>query len=113
MVRKRELLFYKDYFREFYRLQTKKVQTRIILTLRIIEDLERVPEIYLKHLRNTDGIYEIRVQTGSDIYRIFCFFDNRSIIVIGHGFKKKTQRIPAKEIERAQKIRKEYYNEKK
>jgi predicted HTH transcriptional regulator len=93
--------------------QTKKVQTKIIRTIKIIEDLDRIPEIYFKHLENTDGLYEIRIQLGSDIYRIFCFFDDKNIVVVGHGFQKKTQKTPSKEIEKAQKIRKEYYDEKK
>lgn len=109
MVKKRELIFYKDYFRDFYKSVSVKVQIKIIWTFRIIED---IPEFYFKHLDDTDGLYEIRVQFGSDIYRIFCFFDNRNIVVVGHGFHKKTQKIPTKEIEKAQKIRKEYFNEK-
>ena len=112
MSKKREVIFYKDYFRGFYKSQTKKVQTKIIWTFKIIEDLDRIPEIYLKYLDNTSGLYEIRIQLGSDIYRIFCFFDEQNVIVIGHGFHKKTQKTPIKEIERAQKIRKEYFDEK-
>jgi phage-related protein len=93
-------------------LQTKKVQPKIIWTFRIIEDLDIIPEIYFKHLENTDGLYEIRIQLGRDIYRIFCFFDDQNVVVIGHGFQKKTQKTPIKEIEKAQKIKKEYYDEK-
>jgi len=112
MTKKRELIFYKDYFRDFYKSLTKKVQTKIIWTLRIIEDLDRIPEIYLKHLENTNGLFEIRIQSESNIHRIFCFFDDQNIVVVGHGFHKKTQKTPVKEIEKAQKIRKEYLNEK-
>jgi phage-related protein len=113
MIKKRELIFFKDYFRDFYRSQKKKVQAKIIWTFKIIEELDMIPEIYFKHLDNTDGLYEIRVQLGSDIYRIFCFFDDKNIVVVGHGFQKKTQKTPLKEIEKAHKIRKEYYDEKK
>ncbi|MEN6452694.1 MAG: type II toxin-antitoxin system RelE/ParE family toxin [Prolixibacteraceae bacterium] len=112
MNKKRELIFYKDYFRDFYKSQAKKVQTKIIWTFRIIEDIERIPEIYFKHFENADGLYEIRIQLGSDIYRIFCFFDDENIVVVGHGFQKKTQKTLQKEIEKAQKIRKEYFDEK-
>jgi phage-related protein len=69
--------------------------------------------VYFKHLENTDGIYEIRVQSGTNIFRIFCFFDKNNIVVVGHGFHKKTQKTPFKEIERAEQIKKEYYEEKK
>jgi len=111
--KKRELLFYKDYFDEFYSGQTTKVQKKILWTLRVIEDLDRIPEIYFKHLEGTDGLYEIRVQSGSDIFRIFCFFDDNNLVVIGHGFQKKTQKTPEREIERGEKIKREYYEEKK
>jgi phage-related protein len=72
-----------------------------------------IPEIYFKHLESTDGLYEIRIQLGNDIYRIFCFFDDQNVVVVGHGFQKKTHKTPIKEIEKAQKIRKEYLDEKK
>ncbi len=113
MSNKRELFFYKEYFKEFYKQQTWKVQKKILWTFQIIENLDRIPEIYFKHLENTDALYEIRVQVGNDIFRIFCFFDINNLIIIGHGFQKKTQKTPLKEIERAEKIKKEYYEEKK
>ena len=78
----------------------------------MIEELERIPETYLKHLENTEGLYEIRVQSGRDIFRIFCFFDEGKLVVIINGFQKKSQKTPKKEIERALKIRDEYENEK-
>jgi phage-related protein len=110
---KRGLLFYKDYFDKFYSDQTTKVKKKILWTLRVIEDLDRIPEIYFKHLEGTDGLYEIRVQSGSDIFRIFCFFDDNNLVVIGHGFQKKKQKTPEREIERGEKIKQEYYEEKK
>jgi phage-related protein len=110
---KRSLVFYKDYFREFYLQQTSRVQNKITWTLRLLEELDRIPEIYLKYLENTDALYEIRVQSGSNIFRIFCFFENNNIVVVGHGFKKKTQKTPLKQIERAETIKKAYYEEKK
>jgi phage-related protein len=111
--KKRELLFYRDYFREFYDGQSWKVQKKILWTLQIIETINRIPEVYFKHLENTDGLYEIRVQVGNNIYRIFCFFDKNDLVIVGHGFQKKTQKTPQKEIERAEKIKKQYYEEKK
>ena len=81
--------------------------------MRVIEDLDRIPEIYFKHLEGTDGLYEVRVQSGSDIFRIFCFFDKNNLVVIGQGFQTKTQKTPDRELERAEKIKREYYEEKK
>jgi phage-related protein len=110
--KRRKLFFYKHYFEEFYSSQTKQVKKKILWTLRVVEDIDWIPETYFKHLQGTDALYEIRVQSGSDIYRIFCFFDD-NLIVIGHGFQKKTQKTPPKEIERAERIKREYYEEKK
>ncbi|WP_317195685.1 type II toxin-antitoxin system RelE/ParE family toxin [Pontibacter aydingkolensis] len=88
------------------------MRDKIIWTLDLIEELERIPEAYLKHLENTHGLYEIRVQQGNDIFRIFCFFDEGKLVVLANGFQKKTQKTPTKEIERALKIKGEYESEK-
>ena len=72
-----------------------------------------VPETYLKHIENTDGLYEIRIQSGSNIFRIFCFFDHGQFIVVANGFQKKDQKTPKNEIEKALKIKKDYENERK
>ena len=92
--------------------QRDKVKDKIIWTLDLIEEVQKVPETYLKHLENTDGLYEIRVQLGSDIFRIFCFFDDGKLVVLANGFQKKTQKTPQKEIDKALKIKAEYESEK-
>jgi phage-related protein len=112
MNKKRELFFFKDYFENFFDNQTEKVQSKILWTLRIIEEVEYIPEVYFKHLKDTSGIYEIRVQSGSNIFRILCFFDIENLVVIGHGFQKKSQKIPKQQIEKAEQIKKEYYDNK-
>jgi phage-related protein len=112
MTKKRELYFFKDYFESFYKKQTEKVQKKVLWTLKLIEEIERVPEKYLKHLENTSGLYEIRVQVSRNIFRIFCFFDLDKIIVVGHGFQKKSQKTPKQQLEKAEKIKKEYYESK-
>lgn len=109
----RTVTFYKDYFSEFFIKQREKVQDKITWTLELIEQLEKVPETYLKHIENTDGLYEVRVKQGSDIFRIFCFFDKGKLIVLANGFQKKTQKTPKKEIDKALKIKQEYENENK
>lgn len=106
----RKIIFFKDYFQTFFEKQNKKVKAKIVWTFDLIEDLQRVPETYLKHIEDTDGLYEIRVQVGSDIFRIFCFFDKGQLVVLANGFQKKTQKTPKNEIEFALKIRKEYEN---
>ena len=109
----RLIAFYKGYFNEFFVKQDQKVKDKITWTLRLIEELPKIPETYLKHLSQTDGLYEIRVQSGGDIFRIFCFFDQGKLIILMNGFEKKTQKTPKQELARALKIKKEYYEEKK
>ncbi|WP_229310954.1 type II toxin-antitoxin system RelE/ParE family toxin [Larkinella soli] len=71
-----------------------------------------VPETYLKHIENTDGLFEIRVLSRSDIFRIFCFFDEGNLIIIGNGFQKKSQKTPKTEIDKALTIKREYEEQK-
>ncbi|MFR9592187.1 MAG: type II toxin-antitoxin system RelE/ParE family toxin [Rikenellaceae bacterium] len=111
-MKAREVITYKSYFEDFFKEQTPKVRDKIIKILDIIEQVERIPTTYLKYIEGTDGLFEVRVQLASNIFRIFCFFDNGKLVVLLSGFQKKTQKTPRREIERAVSIMKEYYNEK-
>jgi phage-related protein len=77
----------------------------------LLKYLEIIPEKYLKHIEETD-LYEIRVSFGNNIFRIFCFFDKHSLVIVLNGFQKKTQKIPKNEIDRALRLKQEYYEEK-
>ena len=89
-----------------------KVAQKIAWMLRLLEDLEIVPATYFKKLVNTEDIWGCRIQYGSHIYRIFCFFDSHALIVLTHGFEKKSMKTPRQEIERAESYRREYLNRK-
>jgi phage-related protein len=106
----REVVIYGDAFWEFYNRQTQKVKLKIDWTIGIVKDLRMVPEQYLKHIEGTD-LYEIRVILGSNIFRIFCFFDKGRLIVLLNGFQKKTQKTPKSEIERALMLKRQYYED--
>lgn len=108
----RTAYFYKNHFERFFIQQNSRVKEKILWTILLIEDIEVVPTIYLKYISGSEGIYEIRIQTGSNIFRIFCFFDKEDIIVIGNGFQKKTQKTPKSEIVKANQIKLDYENEK-
>ena len=101
---------YKDYFWEFYNPLNQKVKDKVDYVLQIIISVQRVSTKFFKHLE--DGIFEIRVEVGSNIYRIFTFFDDNKLVILLHGFQKKTQKTPRKEIERAKKLRRVYYADK-
>lgn len=106
------VVFYKHYFEEFFIEQNPKVRDKIVKVLDIIEQIERVPAKYLKFIEGTNGLFEVRVQLASNIFRIFCFFDGNKFVVLLSGFQKKTQKTPHKEIEKAVKLMNEYYKEK-
>jgi putative component of toxin-antitoxin plasmid stabilization module len=108
----RTVFFYKTYFSDFYARQRLKVRDKMLWTFRIIEYVPHVPRIYLEHLEGTDGLYEIRIKQGSDIFRIFCFFDEDRLVVLANGYQKKTQRTPKAEMEKALSIKKQYEQEK-
>lgn len=108
----REVVTYKDYFEDFFKMQSRKVQDKIIKVLDILEQVERVPSTYLKYIEGTNGLFEVRVQLGSDIFRIFCCFDGNRLVVLFSTFQKKTQKTPHREIDRAVKIMNDYFNEK-
>ena len=108
----RTAFYYKNYFFDFYNLQRPRVRNKILTTIKLIEDLRIVPDKFLKHITGTIGLYEIRVKVGSDIFRIFCFFDSDNLIILINGFQKKTQKTPDSEIKKALQLKSEYENEK-
>jgi phage-related protein len=63
-------------------------------------------------MTGTTGIFEVRVEVGTNIYRVFSFFDEGQLIILVNGFQKKSQKTPKKEIELAEKLKKQYFNEK-
>ncbi len=108
----REVIAFKNYFEDFLLSQPEKVQNKIFKIIEAIETLERIPSNYLKFIVGTDGLYEARIQFGSNIWRVFCFFDGDKLVVLMNGFQKKTQKTPKNEIEKALKIMVEYYDQK-
>lgn len=109
----KQVIAYKRYFLDFYQEQTDEVQRKIEWTLNLLRTIDRVPKKYFDHLAGTDGLYEVRVELGGNIFRIFSFFDKGNLVVLGNGFQKKSQKTPKTEIEKALKIKKEYESERK
>lgn len=104
----RTVIFFKSYFADFFGQQRQKVKDKILWTIRLIETQPIIPSEYFKHLEGTEGLYEIRAQSGGDIFRIFCFFDEGRLVVLANGFQKKSQKTPRSEIDKALKIKKDY-----
>jgi len=109
----RQVIAYKKYFLDFYQDQTDDLQRKIEWTLNLLRTIDRVPKKYFDHMTGTDGLFEVRVELGGNIFRIFAFFDKGNLVVLGNGFQKKSKKTPKTEIEKALKIKAEYENERK
>lgn len=94
-------------------MQDAKVQEKIEYVFKVIRTIDRVPEKFLKLIKGTLGLYEIRISVGSNIYRIFCCFDEGQVVILFNAFQKKSQKTPKKEIEKALVLKEEYFNSKK
>lgn len=105
----RKLVFYRNYFYDFFDKQSEKAKEKIDYVLFLLTHIEKVPVKFLKHLEGHKGLYEIRVEHSNNIFRIFCCFDKGMIIVLFNGYQKKTQKTSSKEIEMANKLMNEYF----
>ena len=113
MEKVRKIILFKSYFKDFYVAQTDTVRNKINYVLRLIETQLVIPVKFFRIIEGSDGIYEIRVEINSNIYRIFCCLDDGALVVLFHGFQKKTQKTPKNQIKRAEAIKKEYFDSKK
>jgi phage-related protein len=108
----RNIFYYKTYYLDFFEQLKPEVKRKFNWTLKLIASIERVPVKFFCHIEGTTGIYEIRVEVGSDIYRVFSFFDKGQLVIVINGFQKKSQKTPKKEIALAEKLKKQYFDEK-
>jgi phage-related protein len=107
----REIYYYKTYYLDFFKTLNSDVQKKFNWTLQLIATIDKVPKKYFEHITNSSGIYEIRVEVGSNIYRVFSCFDKGNVIILFNGFQKKSQKTPKNELELAEKLKKEYFHE--
>ena len=112
MEKIRTIKLFKTYYKDFYVSQAQKVRDKINIVLKMVETQQIIPKKFFRFIEGSDGIYEIRVEIESNIYRIFCCLDGGAVVVLFHGFQKKTQKTPQKEIKRAEVIKNEYFKSK-
>ena len=104
---------YGKYFFDFYNNLDKDLQAKIDWVFELVKTVDHIPKKYFQHLENTDGLFEIRIEFESNIYRIFCFFDEGNLVILINAFQKKTQKTPKSQIELAKKLKKQYFIDKK
>ena len=102
----RVIIFHKEYFLDFYRTLDDKVKAKIQYVFELIKQVDGVPEKFLAPISGSEGLFEIRIEYQSNIYRVFCCFDEGRIVVLFNGFQNKTQKTPKEEIERAVRLKK-------
>ena len=107
---KRNIQVYENHFWEFYNSQSQKVQDKIDWSIGLVRNLRTVPKTYFEHLTGTDGLWEIKAKQGSNIFRVFCCFDEGNLVILFSGFQKKTQKTPKREIRKAERLKKEYFD---
>ncbi len=101
----RHIFYYKNYYLDFFNSLNPEVKRKFNWTLQLISEIDRVPEKYFSHMTGSSGLFEIRVEVGSNIYRVFSFFDEGKLVILVNGFIKKTQKTPKREIELAEKLK--------
>jgi phage-related protein len=105
----RQIIFQGEYFLDFYKDLDIKVKLKIQYVFELIKQVDRIPEKFLAPMTGYEGLYEIRIEFQSNYYRIFCCFDEGKLVVLFNAFQKKSQKTPKEEIERAMRLKKEYF----
>ena len=105
----RKIIFHGDYFIDFYKTLDIKVKLKFQYVFELIKQVEKVPKKFLAPITGYKGLFEIRVEYQSNIYRVFSCFDKGNLIVLFNGFHKKTQKTKEKEIIKAMKLKDEYF----
>ncbi len=111
MVTDRRILYYKNYFIDFFNSIDAGAQKKVAYVLNMLKTQERLSENFVKSIR--EGIFELRASHNGNTYRAFFIFDQGNIVMLFNGFQKKTQKAPQSEIEQAIKLKNEYYASKR
>lgn len=107
MKKEREILYYKNYFIDFFMSLEYGAKKKVSYVLDMLKTQERLNKNFVKFIR--EGVYELRASHNGNIYRTFFIFDDESVIMLFNGFQKKTRKTPESEIEKALKLKNEYY----
>lgn len=106
----RKIKVYKNYFLDFIEKLSDAERRKVDYGLQLLKTQDRISTKFVKAIRC--GLFELRTEYNGNIYRVFFIFDEGQIVVLFNGFQKKTQKTPNDEIEKALRIKNEYYAEK-
>lgn len=108
----RRVIVFEDHFKEFKKTLNRETLKKLYQVLTLIMVVEVVPEKFLQAIEGRKGLYEIRIEQGRNIYRVFCCFDEGNLIILFNGFQKKTQKTPIRQLEKAEALMKRYFEQK-
>ena len=106
----KRIIAYKNYYSDFMSKLSDIERKKILRALLLLETDDKIPYHYIKYIR--DGVYELRINCGNNEFRIFFIYDGTTIVVLFNCFKKKTQKTPKSEIDKAITLKNEYYESK-
>ena len=113
----REVIFYRtgmgrSPIDEFLNTLSSNQARKVAWVLNLVEELDIVPSQYFQKMPNTEDLWEVRVKTGSNIFRFLGFFDGTKLVVLSHAFQKKTQKTPRQAIQLAEERKRDYFRRK-
>ena len=111
----REISFYRTesgtcHVEEYLDTLSNKQLEKVFFVLQLVESLEIVPKKFFKKLESTDGLWEVRVQLGNNIFRFLGFFDSAQLVILNHALTKKTQKTPKQAIKTAEERKRDYFS---
>ena len=108
----RQVVVFEDHFKQFRKMLDRETLKKFYKVLILIMTVEIVPVRFLKAIEGRKGLYEIRMEQGSNIYRVFCCFDEGNLVVLFNGFQKKSQKTPKDQLDKAEALMKKYFEQK-
>lgn len=108
----RKVVVFEDHFKEFRKTLGREALKKLYQVLTLIMMVKVVPARFLKAIEGRKGLFEIRVEQGNNIYRVFCCFDEENLVILFNGFQKKTQKTPIEQLDKAEALMKKYFDQK-
>lgn len=109
----RQVVVFEDHFKRFRKTLDREALKKLYQVLTLIMTVEVVPVKFVKAIEGRKGLFEIRVEQGNNIYRVFCCLDEGSLVILFNGFQKKTQKTPVEQLDKAEALMKKYFEQKK
>lgn len=105
----RQVVVFEEHFKEFRRTLDRESLKKLYQVLTLIMTVEMVPIKFLKAIEGRMGLFEIRIEHDNNNYRVFCCFDEGNLVILFNGIRKKTQKTPKRQLDKAEALMKKYF----